>query len=86
MLRGLEALVGQAVVNCIDDGGIVRSGVGAHHVSDGMRSVGLPGIVTVLAALDRFAEFADAWGRKYPAIVRLWENAWEEFPLFHRPG
>jgi len=31
------------------------------------------------AALDRFAEFADAWGRKYPAIVRLWENAWEEF-------
>ncbi len=31
------------------------------------------------AALDRFAEFADAWGRKYPAIVKLWENAWEEF-------
>ncbi len=30
------------------------------------------------AALDRFAEFADAWGRKYPAIVKLWENAWEE--------
>jgi transposase-like protein len=28
------------------------------------------------AALDRFAEFADAWGRKYPAIVKLWENAW----------
>ncbi len=24
------------------------------------------------AALDRFAEFADAWGRKYPAIVKLW--------------
>ncbi|MGJ5897923.1 transposase [Streptomyces niveiscabiei] len=31
------------------------------------------------AALERFAEFADAWGRKYPAIVKLWENAWEEF-------
>ncbi len=31
------------------------------------------------AALERFAEFADVWGRKYPAIVRLWENAWEEF-------
>lgn len=28
------------------------------------------------AALDRFAEFADAWDRKYPAIVKLWENAW----------
>lgn len=31
------------------------------------------------AALERFAEFADAWGRKYPAIVKLRENAWEEF-------
>ncbi|WP_251016525.1 IS256 family transposase [Streptomyces sp. ISL-99] len=36
------------------------------------------------AALDRFAEFADAWGRKYPAIVKLWENAWEEFTPFLR--
>ncbi|MFJ1552033.1 MULTISPECIES: IS256 family transposase [unclassified Streptomyces] len=36
------------------------------------------------AALGRFAEFADAWGRKYPAIVRLWENAWEEFTPFLR--
>jgi hypothetical protein len=26
------------------------------------------------AALDPFAEFADAWGRKYPAIVKLWER------------
>ncbi|MEU9115187.1 transposase [Streptomyces sp. NPDC048483] len=31
------------------------------------------------AALERFAEFADAWGKKYPAVVRLRENAWEEF-------
>jgi hypothetical protein len=36
------------------------------------------------AALDRFAEFADAWGRKYPAIVKLWENSWEEFTPFLR--
>ncbi|WP_329074357.1 IS256 family transposase [Streptomyces niveus] len=36
------------------------------------------------AALDRFAEFTDAWGKKYPAIVRLWENAWEEFTPFLR--
>ncbi|MFM9630194.1 MULTISPECIES: IS256 family transposase [Streptomyces] len=36
------------------------------------------------AALKRFAEFADAWGRKYPAIVKLWENAWEEFTPFLR--
>lgn len=32
----------------------------------------------------RFAEFADAWGKKYPAIVRLRENAWEEFTPFLR--
>ncbi|UGY93934.1 IS256 family transposase [Streptomyces gobiensis] len=36
------------------------------------------------AALDRFAEFAEVWGKKYPAIVRLWENAWEEFTPFLR--
>ena len=36
------------------------------------------------AALDRFAEFDEAWGRKYPAIVRLWENAWAEFVPFLR--
>ncbi len=28
--------------------------------------------------------FADAWGKKYPAIVRLWENSWEEFTPFLR--
>ena len=33
-------------------------------------------------ALERFVEFADAWGKKYPAIVRLWENAWSEFVPF----
>ena len=37
---------------------------------------------TEAAALERFAEFAEAWGRKYPAIVRLWENAWAEFVPF----
>lgn len=36
------------------------------------------------AALERFAEFADTWGKKYPAIVRLRENAWEEFTPFLR--
>ncbi len=38
------------------------------------------------AALERFAELADAWGKKYPAIVRLWENAWEGFTPFLRFG
>jgi putative transposase len=34
------------------------------------------------AATDRFLEFAEAWGGRYPAIVRLWENAWPEFVPF----
>jgi hypothetical protein len=34
------------------------------------------------AALERFVEFTDAWGGKYPAIVRLWEAAWAEFVPF----
>src|SRR5215475_3948827 len=31
------------------------------------------------AALD---EMAEQWGRRYPAIIRLWQNAWEEFIPF----
>ncbi len=34
------------------------------------------------AALDRFAEFAEAWEKRYPAIIRLWTNAWAEFVPF----
>jgi transposase-like protein len=37
---------------------------------------------TEAAALDRFAEFSGRWEAKYPAIVRLWENAWAEFVPF----
>lgn len=34
------------------------------------------------AALDRFAEFSQQWEARYPAIVRLWTNAWAEFVPF----
>jgi putative transposase len=37
---------------------------------------------TESAAMERFGEFAEAWGGRYPAIVRLWENAWAEFVPF----
>jgi len=37
---------------------------------------------TVEAAEARFQEFADVWGGKYPAIIRLWQQAWEEFTPF----
>lgn len=34
------------------------------------------------AALDRFAEFRATWEKRYPAIIRLWTNAWAEFVPF----
>jgi putative transposase len=37
---------------------------------------------TEAAATERFGEFCEAWGERYPAIVRLWENAWAEFVPF----
>jgi len=37
---------------------------------------------TAAAAEERFLEFTEAWGRKYPAIVRLWSDAWAEFVPF----
>ncbi|NGY64113.1 IS256 family transposase [Lentzea sp. NEAU-D13] len=37
---------------------------------------------TEAAARERFGEFAEAWGGRYPAIVRLWDNAWAEFVPF----
>jgi transposase-like protein len=37
---------------------------------------------TEAAAKERFGEFAAKWGAQYPAIVRLWDNAWSEFVPF----
>ncbi|WP_322985335.1 IS256 family transposase [Streptomyces sp. S584] len=34
------------------------------------------------AATERFLQFSEEWGTKYPAIVRLWERAWAEFVPF----
>lgn len=34
------------------------------------------------AARERFAEFDAKWGKQYPAIGKLWENAWSEFIPF----
>jgi putative transposase len=33
-------------------------------------------------ALDRFAEFAAKWEKRYPAIIKLWTDAWAEFVPF----
>jgi len=37
---------------------------------------------TEAAAKERFVEFTATWGERYPAIIRLWENAWTEFVPF----
>jgi putative transposase len=37
---------------------------------------------TESAATARFDEFTSKWGAKYPAIVSLWRNAWQEFIPF----
>ena len=40
------------------------------------------GAATEQAARERFDELAGKWGDKYPAIIRLWQNAWAEFVPF----
>jgi putative transposase len=37
---------------------------------------------TAAAAGDRFTEFAQAWAGQYPAVIKLWQSAWEEFIPF----
>lgn len=34
------------------------------------------------AALDAFVAFSEKWESRYPAIIKLWENAWAEFVPF----
>jgi len=38
--------------------------------------------VNAAAARAAFDELADKWGKRYPAVVRLWDNAWAEFIPF----
>ena len=38
--------------------------------------------VNATAARAAFDDFAGKWGQRYPAVVRLWDNAWEEFIPF----
>ena len=38
--------------------------------------------VNATAARAAFDDLADKWGKRYPAVIRLWDNAWEEFIPF----
>jgi transposase-like protein len=37
---------------------------------------------TVQAAEELFQDFSDQWREKYPAMIRSWENSWDEFTPF----
>jgi putative transposase len=36
------------------------------------------------AALEAFLAFTEKWEKRYPAIIKLWDNAWSEFVPFLR--
>jgi transposase-like protein len=38
--------------------------------------------VNAAAARTALDELAEKWGRQYAAVIRLWENAWEQFIPF----
>jgi transposase-like protein len=38
--------------------------------------------VNAAAARAAFDELAEKWGQRYPAVIRLWDNAWSEFIPF----
>ena len=64
---------------CATASGTPASGTGPSWPATSSRSTPPP---SAQAALDRFAEFSDKWERRYPAITRLWTDAWAEFVPF----
>ena len=38
--------------------------------------------VNAAAAREALDQLAETWGQRYPAVIRLWENAWEQFIPF----
>jgi transposase-like protein len=38
--------------------------------------------VNATAARAAFDDLAEKWGQRYPAVIRLWDSAWEEFVPF----
>ena len=53
-----------------------RTGIGSPEISDPCTPP------PEAAAKERLVEFTATWGQQYPAIIRLWENAWSEFVPF----
>ncbi len=38
--------------------------------------------VNATAARSAFDELTEKWGQRYPAVIKLWDNAWNEFIPF----
>ena len=56
-----------------------RGSIGLRSNMISSRSFAAP---TEAAASAAFEDLADRWGKQYPAIIRLWNNAWQEFIPF----
>jgi putative transposase len=88
-LKGLPEVVGnvwpQAIVQtCIIH--LIRNTfrLASKRDWDALRRVVKPiyTAVNATAARDAFDQLAETWGQRYPAIVKLWDNAWTEFIPF----
>src|SRR5262252_1402574 len=88
-LKGLPEVVGNAWPQAIVQTCIVHLIRNTFHLAskrdwDALRRDVKPIYTAVNAEAARAAldELADKWGQRYGAIVRLWNNAWEEFIQF----
>jgi len=50
------------------------------NITPGLRSIYTA--ATRAEAEDRFAEFEERWGAKYPAMIGMWRDSWERFCPF----
>lgn len=75
-----EAVVQTCLIHLLRNSFKYASKADWGHISKDLKPVYTA--VNDQAALDAFAEFSGKWEHKYPAIVRLWTNAWAEFVPF----
>jgi putative transposase len=75
-----EATVQTCVVHLVRNGLRYASRKYWGKISQEMRDIYTA--PTVEAAEARFEEFAENWRGLYPAMIRSWENAWQEFVPF----
>jgi putative transposase len=88
-LKGLPEVVGNAWPQAIVQTCVVHLIRNTFHLAskrdwDALRRDVKPIYTAVNAQAARAAldELAEKWGQRYPAIIRLWENAWEQFIPF----